>query len=121
MVCMHGAAKGPVFCQHTMGFVLHCMAPEQQLLIVLLQHRIPALQLYMLLLCRDRVLRLMFLNDAWGDTAAEVLDPIKESVAIDVRSRGAGALGSPSQSASTSLREKHSMLSQALGTSTSPG
>jgi len=63
----------------------------------------------------------MFLNDAWGDTAAEVLDPIKESVAIDVRSRGAGALGSPSQSASTSLREKHSMLSQALGTSTSPG
>ena len=57
---------------------------------------------------------------------AEVLDPIKESkesVAIDVRTGAAGghALGSPSQSASTSLpREKHSMLSQALGTSASP-
>lgn len=57
---------------------------------------------------------------------AEVLDPIKESkegVAIDVRSGGSAgnALGSPSQSASTSLlREKHSMLSQALGSSASP-
>ena len=58
---------------------------------------------------------------------AEVLDPIKESkesVAIDVRSGGTTGqgMGSPSQSASTSLpREKHSMLSQALGTSISPG
>ena len=57
---------------------------------------------------------------------AEVLDPIKESkesVAIDVRSGGTTGqgMGSPSQSASTSLpREKHSMLSQALATSISP-
>ncbi|CAL5223038.1 g5493 [Coccomyxa viridis] len=63
---------------------------------------------------------------AMKGSIAEVLDPIKESkesVAIDARTGDAGtrALGSPSQSASTSLpREKHSMLSQALGTSASP-
>lgn len=60
----------------------------------------------------------MELAECLACSSAEVLDPIKESKeGIPMEAR---PMGSPSQSASTSIpREKHSMLSQALGTSPS--